>query len=327
MEWIETTAKTLDDAKDLALDRLGVAADEAEFDVLEEPRSGLFGRLRGEARVRARVKPASVRPKQDRRGRGKRSGGRGNGERSGGGRKQGGGSQGSGESSNGSGRQRGGQGGQGGQGGGRDRNRGRGGQQRSREDQDGGRRQDAAAEGSREQRSSTKQRPKQHKEQAMHDDEQGSPVTPEEVGDAAVAFMSGLAEALGAEATTTVAVDGTEIDVAVSGNELGLLVGPGGRTLTAVQDLARVASQRRLGDHDTRLRIDVGGYREKRREALVKFAGAVADQVLESGNPKALEPMASPDRKVVHDAVVEIDGVSSRSEGDEPRRRVVIVPE
>ena len=161
----------------------------------------------------------------------------------------------------------------------------------------------------------------------MHDDEQGSPVTPQEVGDAAVAFMSGLTEALGAEASTTASVDGTEIDVAVTGSELGLLVGPGGRTLTAVQDLARVASQRRLGDHDTRLRIDVGGYREKRREALVKFAAAVADQVRESGSAKALEPMASPDRKVVHDAVVELDGVTSRSEGDEPRRRVVIVPE
>ena len=70
MEWVETTAKTVDAAKDAALDRLGVAADEAEFEVLEEPRPGLFGRTRGEARVRARVKPAQVRPKQERRRRG-----------------------------------------------------------------------------------------------------------------------------------------------------------------------------------------------------------------------------------------------------------------
>ncbi|MFP5486965.1 MAG: Jag N-terminal domain-containing protein, partial [Acidimicrobiia bacterium] len=67
MEWVETTAKTLEEAKDLAIDRLGVAADEAEFEVLEEPRAGLFGRMRGEARVRARVMPTAVRPKQDRR--------------------------------------------------------------------------------------------------------------------------------------------------------------------------------------------------------------------------------------------------------------------
>lgn len=158
-------------------------------------------------------------------------------------------------------------------------------------------------------------------------EEHTSEVMPEEVGDAAKAFMSGLAEAFGAAATTEVTVDGTEIDVTVSGAELGLLVGPGGRTLTAVQDLTRVASQRRLGDHDTRLRVDVGGYREKRRGALEKFTVAVAEQVLESGETKALEPMASPDRKVVHDVIAGFDGVSSRSEGDDPRRRVVISPE
>ena len=61
MEWVETTAKTVEAAKDAALDRLGVAADEAEFEVLEEPRPGLFGRTRGEERVRARVQPAQVR--------------------------------------------------------------------------------------------------------------------------------------------------------------------------------------------------------------------------------------------------------------------------
>lgn len=151
-------------------------------------------------------------------------------------------------------------------------------------------------------------------------------VTPQDVGDAAVTFMSGLAEAFGADASTTLEIDGTDLDVRLTGAELGLLVGPGGRTLMAVQDLARVAAQRRLGDHDTRLRIDVGNYRERRRAALEKFAAAVADQVIESGAPKALEPMASADRKVVHDTVIGIEGVTSRSEGDDPSRRVVIEP-
>src|SRR5829696_4914994 len=72
MEWVETVAKTLAEAREMALDRLGVGEDDAEFEVLEEPKPGLFGRLRGEARVRARVRPAAVRPKQDRR-RGKRA--------------------------------------------------------------------------------------------------------------------------------------------------------------------------------------------------------------------------------------------------------------
>ena len=69
MEWVEFTARTLEEAKDLALDRLGVAADDAEFEVLAEPKPGLFGRLRGEARVRARVRPAQARQKVERRDR------------------------------------------------------------------------------------------------------------------------------------------------------------------------------------------------------------------------------------------------------------------
>ena len=158
------------------------------------------------------------------------------------------------------------------------------------------------------------------------DEQRESNVTPQEVGDAAVAFMSGLSSAFGAEASTTLEIDETDLDVRVEGSELGLMVGPGGRTLMAVQDLARVASQRRLGDHDTRLRIDVGGYREKRRAALETFARAVATEVVESGTAKALEPMPSADRKAVHDALADVDGVSSRSEGDDPMRRVVISP-
>ena len=107
---------------------------------------------------------------------------------------------------------------------------------------------------------------------------------------------------------------------------MGLLVGRGGRTLNAVQDLARVAAQRRLGDHDTRLRIDVARYRERRAEALVRFASDVAEQVRDSGSARSLEPMSSADRKVIHDALNDEDGVESRSEGDDPNRRVVVVP-
>ncbi len=301
MEWVETTAKSLDEAKDRALDQLGVAADEAEFEVLEEPKSGLFGRMRGEARVRARVKPAAVRPKQDRRSRGRakarpddrKRGGRSDGQSSGTADRA------SMSSTNG-----------------------------SESDTDGAA--DDAQPARRERPARERQssnRSKHNKENtSMSDEQQESTVTPEEVGDAAIAFMSGLADAFGAEATTTIDIDGTDLEVQVSGRDLGLMVGPGGRTLIAVQDLARVASQRRLGDHETRLRIDVGGYREKRRAALEQFAAAVASQVIESGEPKALEPMPSADRKVVHDAIIEIDGVTSRSEGDDPTRRVIITP-
>ena len=291
MEWVETTAKTIAEAQDHALDQLGVAADEAEFEILDEPKSGLFGRMRGEARVRARVKPTAVRPKQERRQRGRNQ--KRDGTKSPGGDRQ---------------------------------------KDTSNGDKAGAR--STGSEASSE--PATKPSPKparskqsrQNKEQQrMDNDRPVSEVTPQEVGDAAVAFMSQLATSFGIEdAKTELDVDGTDLDVRVSGAEIGLMVGPGGRTLTAIQDLARVASQRRLGDHDTRLRIDVGGYRERRRQALEQFATTVAAQVLETGTAKALEPMPSSDRKAVHDAIIEIDGVESHSEGDDPRRRVVITP-
>ena len=157
-------------------------------------------------------------------------------------------------------------------------------------------------------------------------DRTAAAVEPTAVGEAAVEFMTGLTAAFGAKATASLHVEGNELDVRVDGEDLGLLIGPGGRTLMAVQDLARVAAQRRLGDHDTRLRIDVAGYRERRRAALEKFAVAVAHEVRETGQTKALEPMASADRKVVHDSIHEIEGVASHSDGEEPRRRVVITP-
>ena len=82
------------------------------------------------------------------------------------------------------------------------------------------------------------------------------------------------------------------------------MIGPGGRTLLGIQDLARVAAQRRLGDHETRLRVDVAGYREKRRAALERFADSVAEQVRsDAASPASLDPMPSADRKVLHDAL------------------------
>ena len=156
------------------------------------------------------------------------------------------------------------------------------------------------------------------------DGPQDPPVDPAAVGAAAVAFVEGLVDAFGLTGTTELASVDSEFEVSVAGDDLGLLIGPGGRTLAAVQDLARVAAQRRLGDHETRLRVDVAGYRERRRVALERFARTVAAQVVESGNALALEPMPSADRKIIHDTLAGIDGVGSHSEGDDPTRRVVV---
>ena len=89
---------------------------------------------------------------------------------------------------------------------------------------------------------------------------------------------------------------------------------------------ARILIARRLPERDTRVHVDVGGYRQRRREALERFARQVADDVLRSGQRKVLEPMNRADRKVVHDTVSEIEGVSTHSEGEDPFRRIVIVP-
>ena len=72
------------------------------------------------------------------------------------------------------------------------------------------------------------------------------------------------------------------------------------------------------------MRIDVGGYKAKRREALAAFTQEIVARVLETGKETALEPMPASDRKVVHDTVAEIDGAATISDGEEPRRRVVI---
>lgn len=272
MEWVETTARTIEEAKERALDQLGVAEDEAEFEVLDEPRAGLFGRVRGEARVRARVRPTQPRPKVDRQRR-RKEGDAGESRRSGGPAPKAT----SGESN-----------------GGRIERPRRGRAPRRTESGDRPIREDA--------------------------------VDPEQVAEEARRFLQGLVDAFGLTGTATVHRDEDDVEITVDGDDLGLLVGPRGTTLQAIQEVARVAAQRRLGDHDTRLRIDVAGYRERRREALGKFATQVATEVVEAGAARRLEPMSSADRKVIHDVLSEFDGVVTRSEGEDPSRRVVIAP-
>lgn len=147
--------------------------------------------------------------------------------------------------------------------------------------------------------------------------------------DTAVGFVEGLLEAFGADAEVTASVvDDDTLEIEVDGDDLGLLVGPRGATLNAVQELTRTAvAQQHAGRLEGRLRVDVAGYRARRKEALVRFVGQQADRVKETGASVALEPMAPPDRKIVHDAVNEIDGVRTVSEGEDRRRHVVILPD
>ncbi len=141
-------------------------------------------------------------------------------------------------------------------------------------------------------------------------------------------FLEDLLDAFDVEATIAVEhPDEETIEVAVQGGDLGLLVGPKGQTLQAIQELGRSVLQRqRPAETHARLRLDIAGYRQRRREALERFTLEVVEQVRASSAATALEPMAPPDRKVVHDVVNEIDGFTTWSEGEEPNRRVVIAP-
>jgi spoIIIJ-associated protein len=362
VEWVEVTARTVEDAKDKALDYLGVDESQAEFEVLEQPRTGLFGRLKGEARVRARVRPAQPRPKVDRRDRRRRKGreddaaagparrsNRGdeaNARRDEGrttevaapssGRADASETSGSAAPTHDAAPSR---------GSARDAARSPGGGERgdarSGEGRDHSSRRPRPARGGRSEAggplsTSARDRADAVSPIASPNAEEGSSVVSDEVNEQAIAreveaadvFLRGLLDAFGLDAQVeTVVHDELVRELRVSGNDLGLLIGPRGGTIEAVQELTRLAARRGSnGRTEARLRVDVGGYRERRREALARFARGLAEEVRDSGAQKVLEPMSSPDRKVVHDAASEVDGVVTLSEGEEPRRRVVIVP-
>ncbi|MEA2452626.1 MAG: spoIIIJ-associated protein [Actinomycetota bacterium] len=154
-------------------------------------------------------------------------------------------------------------------------------------------------------------------------DERAEPATPEEVADTAKEFISGLLAAMELEGEVGTSVDGTTAHVDVAGEHLGALIGRRGQTLDALQEVARAAVQRRLRSR-VRLAVDVEGYRARRRDSLAEYAREMAGRAKERGTEIELEPMTSYERKVVHDAVAEVDGASSFSEGEEPNRKVVI---
>ena len=155
-------------------------------------------------------------------------------------------------------------------------------------------------------------------------------ITREEQIEHAETFLNGVLDSFGLSGDVSVVeeiADDEAIELSVSGSELGLLVGRKGATLSALQELTRTVVQRNAeGAKTDRLRVDVAGYRALRTAKLREFAQQISQDVLDSGDEKLLEPMAAADRKVVHDAVNDIEGVETGSEGEEPRRRVVIRP-
>lgn len=143
----------------------------------------------------------------------------------------------------------------------------------------------------------------------------------------ATGFLRGLVDRFGLQASIEVTQPDEEtVSIHLTGDSLGLLIGPKGATLVALQDLTRTVVQRQTGAGNGRIYVDVSGYRQQRSTALARFAVKVANDAVARNQRIALEPMSAPDRKVVHDAVTGIAGIRTISEGEEPRRHVVIIP-
>ena len=309
MEWVEVRGSSVEVAVEAALTELGLSTrDEANIEVMEEPSRGFLGMGSREALVRVSAKPKTEKkPRRRKRG---GSGGDGQADNRGG-RKQQGGQEGS--------RQQGGRGGsrsgqRSGQGGGRERTQRKPAEKKNEKS------------GSRGEGRSPRQEQRKPREKERTMDEATTPeVEIDAEGQAAVVaeFLNGLLDSFGLEGDVSTSVDDDLIIADVAGEQTEALVGPKGSIMQSVGELTRTVVQRKT-HRRARLRLDVGGYQERRREALRIYTGRLAEQVLDDGGEIMLEPMNPADRKTVHDAVVDIEGVSSFSEGEEPNRSVVI---
>ena len=246
----EFSAKTIEEAKELAAKEFGVSADEIEFDILEQPRKTLFGGLKGEARVNAIYEPAVEEPKK-----------------------------------------------------------------RIFEDdeEDIEEAEESAPEALDDEKS---------------DDEEELPadfdVTKSLKVKTAIEYLTAVLKALGLEKfTITPEKRGGNVVLDIKGEKLGVVIGKRGETLDSLQYLTILASNR-TEESFCRISLDCNGYRDKRRETLDALARKTSAKVIKQGRKIALEPMNPYERRIIHSCVAEIEGVSSRSTGSEPFRKVVI---
>jgi spoIIIJ-associated protein len=145
-------------------------------------------------------------------------------------------------------------------------------------------------------------------------------------GDVAGDYLERLLDILDVDGDIDLDVEGDRASVAIVGAELQDLVGQDGAVLEALQELTRLAVAQSTGVR-SRLMLDVSGFRAKRRADLTTLAGEAARRVAQSRQPERLAAMNPFERKVVHDVIAGVAGVHSESEGEEPNRRVVVLPD
>jgi spoIIIJ-associated protein len=146
----------------------------------------------------------------------------------------------------------------------------------------------------------------------------------EQESEIAADYIEGLLDVADLDGDIDMDIDGDRPVVSVVGATLTELVGPKGEVLEALQELTRLAVHRQTGAR-SRIMLDVGGYRARRRQELAELGRIAAEEVSRTGVPQRLEAMTPFERKVVHDAVAAV-GLRSESEGEEPARRVVVLP-
>ncbi len=301
MEWVEVKGPSVEVAVEAALAELGIESrEDADVEILQEPEKGFLGIGRTDAVVR--VKPRPKKRRRTRSAKGKRDGsgqgGRDQAARSGQRRDQ----RSSGKSS---GERRAGQ----------DKNQGR----------SSGAKQQASRRANPPQKKTSEERPPKDGGSRTAESREIT-VSREEQASVVGEFLEGLLSAFGLEGTVETRVDDDIIYADVVGSETEALVGSRGVILQSIHELAKTVVQRKTQE-SARIRLDIAGYSERRREALKIYAQRLAQQVIDEGGEVMVEPMNAAERKVIHDTVGEVEGVRTYSEGEEPRRSVVIARE
>lgn len=292
MEWVEAVGRSVDEAVEEAMSALGEKSrDAVSIEVVEEPKKGFLGMGGQDAKVRVTMKPK----KRRRRGRGGRS--RGDSKQ----------------------QQKGASQARGGNGGGQKRKDGE--RRQSKPQQRGGK---ADNKKQRNKQDRAKSGGAEAKKVAVDTRPDEKPDI-EEQAQVAKEFTEGLLDAFGLEGDITTRVEDDILYIDINGEQTEALVGRKGAVVQAVHELTRTVIQRKTFGAP-RMRLDIAGYAARRREALKIYATRLAETVKEDEREAMLEPMNAADRKVVHDAIGEIDGVRSYSEGEDPNRSVVVAP-
>ena len=301
MEWVEVKGPSVEVAVEAALAELGIESrEDADVEVLQEPEKGFLGIGRTDAVVR--VKPLPKKRRRPRSGKGDGRQSRDQPARSGDSRDE--------RASTNQSRQD-----PPGRTGERQDQRKKTGQRQSPE----ARRRDNPPEN----KQTEERRPKAGDGKKSEAQPRETTVSREEQASVVGEFLEGLLGAFGLEGSVQTRVDDDIIYADVIGSETEALVGARGVILQSIHELAKTVVQRKTQE-SARIRLDIAGYAERRREALKIYAQRLAQQVLDEGGEVMVEPMNAAERKVIHDTISEVEGVRTYSEGEEPRRSVVI---